>query len=52
MDVTIYFDIDGTLVHRDEHADDVTGAAEAFDLAVESVTELPDEASLGLPGRE
>jgi FMN phosphatase YigB (HAD superfamily) len=34
MDVTIYFDIDGTLVHCDDH-DDVTGAAESFGLAID-----------------
>ena len=41
MDVTIYFDIDGTLVHRDEHDDDIAGAAEAFDLSI-------DEAAISL----
>ena len=41
MDVTIYFDIDGTLLHRADHDDDITGAADAFDLSI-------DEAAISL----
>ena len=35
MDATTYFDVDGTLLHRDERDDDITGAAAAFDLAID-----------------
>jgi FMN phosphatase YigB (HAD superfamily) len=40
MDATTYFDVDGTLLHHDER-DDITGAAAAFDLAI-------DEAAISL----